>query len=1089
MILDEAFTMKIQAELQALVEDGDRNEMSFPTDYDNTQRRYIHSLAQKYGLFSKSNGKGDARFIHVAKVKKNAQMQQLSIRVNAMPMNSETHEWFPFPMQQYLQKFPIDATKTQADPWSAKASAAVLTATRARRSAPPLFKALGKTKKRSETALIVAPEDMPGADLPVARYRQQILEYVNSNQIIVISGDTGCGKSTQIPQFLLDDALANGKGDTTRIICSQPRRLSAISLAERVARERSGFEGRDPKEVGHAIRFDSQFDADRSKLIFCTTGTLLKWLNADPYAHGFSHLILDEVHERDQFTDFLLILLKTCILPQRKNLKVILMSATIQVEKFAAYFRPQYSAPIIEMVGGRCFPVTTLFLEDVLALLNANPSTGGSNATHSQKRDSAYITEDTSMANDLVCTMCNYRGFANEEEFGMHVATCFGEVMYDDLPEKSAAPAPKRSKKEKKSKKESDHSADVVSFGETVQTILADVEDGTKESLLVTYMKQGDAISRDQSVDYDLLLQLLDRIDQLFPLDGAGAILVFLPGWEEISYLERALLRSSYTAFKYEIALLHSRLSAQEQRKAFMKPPHNKRKLILATNIAETSLTIADVVFVIDCGKSKQAHALATSASSSFVMGLQTTWVAKANCVQRTGRAGRVRPGICFRLFSQNRYDTSMKEFMLPELLTTPLEELLLHVKLMQYDNKLPINDAKEFLMEAMDSPSENSINTALQRLDDMNALDGPEGQLTLLGWHLAHICNGGVAVQMGKMMLWGHVFGCLDTILQTTCALSGYRDPFISFLGMAPEEQRQVEASKLAILRDAALPIQSDHFILMKAFGAFLAYPSRSYADSDAFCRRNMLHRPTLEQMQAIYRQLQRDLESLGVTPATQLIEAGGRDALTSFFMALSAGLYPNALFVDPTVASRNWNSKEKVKVRFDSSSVLSKPTKTAKTSLPLEWALYHEMMQSDRIRVAKYGTKLPSLLLVLLLMGNHDGSSIEKHEAEKTDEELQEAEANDSSPPEYRWRLIVDEWIVFELQTEEEAQTFVTLRKRLHAAFHRHLGRLHSSFHDQPDVDHANEDLLKQHDEALVRALVAWLTTDLHKHARDRA
>lgn len=472
---------------------------------------------------------------------------------------------------------------------------------------------------------------------------------MESNQLVVLSGDTGCGKSTQIPQFLLDDALARGRGEETRIICTQPRRISAISLAERVARERSGPRGEDSKEVGHAIRFDSSFDAKRSKLIFCTTGTLLKWLNNDPLARGFSHIILDEVHERDQFTDFLLILIKTSILKQRPDLKVILMSATIQVEKFSQYFQPDFPAPVLQMVGGTNFPVTTLFLEDVLALLESDRSSPLPIMDDSRVGriggDSSSSTGGATN-NGLECPLCGGSGIADEEAFGMHVATCFGEPSADfgsaPTPEPEITPI----------------AVPVAAMGDVLQAALSEIDESAKEALLSTYMKQLDALRQDQAVDYDLLLQLLFLVNRTFPLDddGKGAILVFLPGWEEISFMERALLNSPATAATYEIALLHSRLSAQEQRRAFMTPPHGKRKLVLATNIAETSLTIEDVVFVVDCGKSKQAHALAATSSSSFVMGLQTTWVARANCVQRTGRAGRVRAGICFRLF--RRHDT-----------------------------------------------------------------------------------------------------------------------------------------------------------------------------------------------------------------------------------------------------------------------------------------------------------------------------------------------------------------------------------------------------------------------------------------------
>lgn len=1089
--------MGVQKQLQELVEDGARFEMSFPTDLDNTQRRYIHSVAEKFGLFSKSSGKGDRRFVHVAKAKKNARMEHVSLRLQPIPVAG-----IPPAVGAYLSKYPappLSSTPGQvADQWSGMTGSAhaALAPGKAshQRGQRPLFRPLkqdsNSSSRKTQPATTAASSSFKASNLPVYDYKQQILELVEANQVVVISGDTGCGKSTQIPQFLLDDAIAKGSINNTRIICTQPRRLSAISLAERVAKERPQGSG-NAQEVGHAIRFDSSFSADKSKLIFCTTGTLLKWLNNDPLALGFSHLILDEVHERDQFTDFLLILLKTSILKQRRDLKVILMSATIQVEKFSAYFQPEYSAPILEMVGGRCFPVTTLFLEDVLALLEAErtaPFNGGATSNHGHARlASNGATRGVPSDSGLSCPLCGGGGFADEEAFGMHVATCFGEPP---------AEQPSAIEEEMAPVYQEDERPDPADLASTVQHTLGRFDDAHKSGLLAAYERQEDALSRDQSVDYDLLLQLLYLVDQQFPLHGSadsptskGAVLVFLPGWEEISFMERALLRSPSTSSKYEIALLHSRLSAQEQRRAFLTPPRGKRKLILATNIAETSLTIEDVVFVVDCGKSKQAHALATTSSSSFVMGLQTTWVARANCVQRTGRAGRVRAGICFRLFSRARYETAMKEFMLPELLTTPLEELMLQIKLLQFERKLHILDAKQFISQAMDAPSELSIDAALQRLTDMNALDRPEGGLTLFGWHLAHICTGGVPVQMGKLVLWSHVLGCFDAVLQTTSALSGYRDPFINFLGMTAAELRQVEASKEAFVRHACpqVALQSDHFALWKAFEAYVNLPARSFAQRDGFCARNMLHRPTLEQLSSIYRQLQQDMELLGMTPSTQLNAPTGRehplDALASYLMALSAGMYPNVLFSRSAV-SRNWTSKEKVKVKIDGSSMVAwlktgkprKPTRNGAANLeddePLEWLVYHEMMQSERTRLAKYATKLPSTLLLMLLMGNPESVQFEET-----------AGTSDAGDPERRWLLVLDDWLVFEFRSMDAGTAVLAIRDRLRAAFYRHLDRLHAGSQKRGQQAGLNQgdELLRQHDAELVQTLVAWIATDI--------
>ncbi|TDH67570.1 hypothetical protein CCR75_000062 [Bremia lactucae] len=1091
--LEESFTMEIHEAFQALIDGNEHTEISFSSSYDNTQRRYIHSMAQKYGLFSKSSGKkGAGRFIHVAKVKKNSSMEKVSLRLPSVHLDAAKNDWFPPIVKTYMAKYPSPISDEVADPYCAKDLTPLASAPLkgSGRNGKPLFKPLLSHFKETKIKIqkTLRTEAMK---LPVHGYRNEILRLVENNQLVVVSGDTGCGKSTQIPQFLLDDALARGRGEETRILCTQPRRISAISLAERVSRERSGT---DSKEVGHAIRFDSNYDAKRTKLIFCTTGTLLKWLQNDPLAQGFSHIILDEVHERDQFTDFLLILIKTAILKMRPKLKVILMSATIQVEKFSQYFQPDFPAPILQMVGGTTFPVTTLFLEDVLALLEKDrrsvvPMMDFSSLGSIESTVHGQVTASVSENLDLECPLCGSARLKDVEAFGIHVASCFGDhlIDYDAPAATELIPV----------------SVPVSSMGDFLQAVLSGITDEAKDALLSSYMKQLDALRQDNAVDYDLLLQLLSLVDRTFPIDEKenGAILVFLPGWEEISFMERAVLNSPATSYKYEIALLHSRLSNEEQRRAFLTPPHGKRKLVLATNIAETSLTIEDVVFVIDCGKSKQTHALAATLSSSFVMGLQTTWVARANCVQRTGRAGRVRAGICFRLFSKARFDSGMKEFLQPELLTTPLEELLLQIKLLQLEKKLDIRDAKEFLLQAMDAPNETSIDVSLQRLEHMRALGiGADGKLalTLLGWHLAQICSSGVSVQMAKLLLWGHTFGCLDAMLQTTCTLSGYRDPFINFLGMTPEEQRQVNASKLAFARNKsppALMLQSDHFVLWKAFEAYVDVRTRSsFKTTNAFCAQYKLHRQTLEQLVSIYKQLQQELERIGVSPATQLLSmpAAGTvatmNSIAPYLMALSIGMYPNALFSRSGGVSRNWISKEKVKVKLDGTcivvwtagNVLKKNVRYGHMQDEgNEWLVYHEMMQSERTRLAKYATKLPSVLLQVLLMGCLESGKIEAQSAE-----------NDTSKETCKWLLVLDDWIVYEFSSLDDARWIALLRKRLYAAFLRHLDHLHDNAqHTGAKSSSEENNELKQHDKELLQALVSWVASDLHCKSNQQA
>lgn len=199
--------------------------------------------------------------------------------------------------------------------------------------------------------------------LPCWLKRDEIVKTIQKNQVVLIKGETGCGKTTQVTQFILDDAIQSQNGKKCRIICTQPRRISAITVAERVAMERGESLG---NSVGYNIRLDSVLPRKTGgSILYCTTGCVLKYLESDPALLDVSHIILDEVHERDANSDLLMGIFKIMI-KYRTDLKIILMSATLNADVFASYFN---YCPIIE-VQGKVFPVEDFYLEDVLSMLN-----------------------------------------------------------------------------------------------------------------------------------------------------------------------------------------------------------------------------------------------------------------------------------------------------------------------------------------------------------------------------------------------------------------------------------------------------------------------------------------------------------------------------------------------------------------------------------------------------------------------------------------------------------------------------------------------------------------------------------------------
>ena len=270
----------------------------------------------------------------------------------------------------------------------------------------------------------------------------------------------------------------------------------------------------------------------------------------------------------------------------------------------------------------------------------------------------------------------------------------------------------------------------------------------------------------EEKIDYELIQSLLVHIDENF---DEGAVLVFLPGMAEINNLYDQLTSSYHfgkeAAKRDWIMPLHSNISPEEQRGVFKNPPKGIRKFVLATNIAETSITIDDIVFVVDCGKAKEK----TYDAVNKLCCLLPTWVSRASVRQRKGRAGRVRAGKCFHVYTRELHDNQMAQYQLPEILRTPLEELCLQIKSLQLGN------IEMFLGKALEPPDLLSIHNAVELLEMIGALTEAE-ELTALGEHLAALP---VDPKIGKMILMGAIFGCLDPVLTIAAGLS-YRDPFV---------------------------------------------------------------------------------------------------------------------------------------------------------------------------------------------------------------------------------------------------------------------------------------------------------------------
>ncbi|XP_050513088.1 ATP-dependent DNA/RNA helicase DHX36-like isoform X1 [Diabrotica virgifera virgifera] len=544
--------------------------------------------------------------------------------------------------------------------------------------------------------------------LPAYSMKEQLINMINKNQVVLISGETGCGKTTQIGQFILDSFIENRMGTRCQIICTQPRRISAIAVAERVAQERVEELG---QSVGYQIRLEKKLPRDTASICFCTTGVVLKKMEDDPSLSRVSHLIIDEIHERAIPSDFLLTLLKE-VLKKRTNLKVILMSATLNAEEFSKYFD---NCPHI-CIPGFTFPVQQYFLEDVLQV------TKFTFFSEKSKRDFKYVRHQSE----------------EEREFDKYI-----------LPQIKIKAAEKQYDRE-------------------------------------VYEQLCNPKSED--LNLNLVLALLVKICQ----KDAKAILIFLPGLTDISDLNKSIKNSKlFDPNKYLIIPLHSKMPTVDQKQIFNPAPHGMRKIIISTNIAETSITIDDVTHVIDCGKIKMSDFdVATNTET-----LKTRWVSVANADQRKGRAGRVQAGTCYHLFSTYRKKL-LDLYQKPEILRTRLDGTILQAKILQ------LGKVNEFFTKLMNPPSAESLSLALDLLKRLNALDESEN-LTPLGYHLAKLP---MSPQIGKMVLFGAIFSCLDPILSIATSLD-FKDAFQIPLG----KEKQADAKK----RELGKGFMSDHIVL----------------------------------------------------------------------------------------------------------------------------------------------------------------------------------------------------------------------------------------------------------------------------------
>ncbi|XP_037076893.1 ATP-dependent RNA helicase DHX30-like [Pollicipes pollicipes] len=552
--------------------------------------------------------------------------------------------------------------------------------------------------------------------LPIRAWRDEIISAVDRHRVLVIKGETGSGKSTQVPQMLLDAWTERGCGADCNIVVSQPRRLAAVSLARRVA-ELRGEQLREA--VGYQVRLDSCLPQQRGGVLFCTMGILLARLQRNSDLSGISHLIIDEVHERSVETDVLLLLVRR-LLERDRRLRVVLMSASVDTALFSQYFG---GAPVLD-VPGRLFPVKQHFLEG----LGERLGVGAADLAALRRRD--------------------------EQE----------------RPQLAAEP----------------------------------------------------------------VAQLVAAVCRRRP---PGAVLVFLEGMAEIKQVEERLRQLLSDPCSHWVLPVSGRLNASQQHAIFDRPPPGVRKVVLATNVAETGITVDDVVYVVDTGAVKQARLDAETGTSC----LRTEWISQASAAQRQGRAGRVQPGEIYRLYSRRRL-AQMDDYDTPELLRAPLETVVLDAKHLSADTP-----AEEFLASAIEPPSAAAVRAALAELTALQMLDDDE-QLTALGRLAARF---ELHPRQVRLLVYGVMFRCLEPALTLVGWEMSGREPY----NVALERRQEL----LRVKRQYSH--LSDQEVAVKLFQGFLRDPSDKH-----FCEQNMVFRNGMHTVKSLVRMVRSQLQQTGL-------------------------------------------------------------------------------------------------------------------------------------------------------------------------------------------------------------------------------
>ena len=676
----------------------------------------------------------------------------------------------------------------------------------------------GKLQARK---LALPKPDYP-LDLPVSMRKDEIAQAILKNQVVIVCGETGSGKTTQLPKICLE----LGRGVAGLIGHTQPRRIAARAVASRIAQELKSPLG---EIVGYKVRFNDKV-SENNYVKLMTDGILLAETQGDRFLNAYDTIIIDEAHERSLNIDFLLGYLKQ-LLPKRPDLKVIVTSATIDADRFSRHFN---GAPVIE-VSGRTYPVEI-----------------------------------------------RYRPLG-KAGFISHEIDADDDIDDDETPNNLA-------------------------LGKTVHSIKRNPK---TEARWLAEDDEEEAIEE----------AILDAADDLLKL-GDGDILVFLPGEREIRDTAEHLRKHQGRSAKLkhiEVLPLFARLSIEDQQKIFRSPSSNSkggtRRIVLATNVAETSLTVPGIKYVIDAGLARVNR----YSSRAKVEQLQIEKISQAAAKQRAGRCGRVSSGICVRLYDEADFN-NRPEFTEPEILRSSLASVILRM------GALRLGDVTEFPF--IEAPSSRLIADGYMLLQELGAVDANR-KITELGLQLAKLP---LDPKVGRMLLAAKHESCLQEILIIASALS-IQDP-----RERPMDKREAADQAHAKFADE----QSDFmgFLKLWAFYDEALKSKKSNKELLNKCHQNFLSFLRLKEWRELYHQLLEIALEMDFKLNTK------EPSFEQIHRALLAGLLGNIGFKDGESAS--YAGARGIRFHIAPSSALNKG---GQKKTPPKWIMAAELVDTSKL------------------------------------------------------------------------------------------------------------------------------------------